>query len=79
MEHTPQRVKALQGHPVVKLACGASHSVVVTVSGSVWAWGSNAFGQLGLGEEPKKLRPTRVAGTPAGAAKAAVGLMATGV
>lgn len=70
MEHTPQRVKALQGHPVVKLTCGASHSVVVTVSGSVWAWGSNAFGQLGLGDEPKKLRPTRVAGMLAGDAKA---------
>ena len=95
MEHTPQRIKALQGHPVVKIACGGAvtvgwhcahlpnvladragrgggavspaqstgtHSFAVTVSGCVWAWGSNQFGQLGLGDEPKKLRPTVVTG-----------------
>ena len=27
MEHTPQRIKALQGHPVVKIACGGAVTV----------------------------------------------------
>ncbi|XP_022588093.2 ultraviolet-B receptor UVR8 [Cyclospora cayetanensis] len=33
----------------VAVACGESHCVALSASGRVYAWGSNAYGQLGLG------------------------------
>lgn len=37
---------------VVKVAFGARHAVAVTLDGRMWAWGSNASGQLGFDEGP---------------------------
>lgn len=45
----PKRVEELP--PVAGVACGASHSVAVTVNGDVYAWGANESGCLGLGRE----------------------------
>ncbi|TWW77365.1 putative E3 ubiquitin-protein ligase HERC3 [Takifugu flavidus] len=36
--------------PVIQVACGKSHSVALTKGGDVLSWGSNSFGQLGLGK-----------------------------
>uniref|UniRef100_H2S6M8 HECT domain-containing protein n=1 Tax=Takifugu rubripes TaxID=31033 RepID=H2S6M8_TAKRU len=36
--------------PVIQVACGKSHSVALTKGGDVLSWGSNFFGQLGLGK-----------------------------
>ena len=33
---------------VTKVACGWNHTLALTQDGTVMAWGSNAFGQLGL-------------------------------
>lgn len=33
--------------PVIAIAAGDNHTLAVTESGDVWAWGRNAFGQLG--------------------------------
>jgi alpha-tubulin suppressor-like RCC1 family protein len=38
------------------LGCGTYHTVVATSSGEVWAWGSNRFGQLGVGDMEKRYR-----------------------
>ena len=43
-------------------ACGADHTVVVTATGSVYTWGGNARGQLGLGDHDSRARPTAVHG-----------------
>ena len=43
-------------------ACGADHTVVVTATGSVYTWGGNARGQLGLGDQDSRARPTAVHG-----------------
>jgi len=32
-----------------KLAAGASHLVALKSDGTVWTWGANASGQLGIG------------------------------
>lgn len=46
---TPTLIQCLSGLPVRQLASGANHSLLVTPSGSVYAWGANSNGQLGLG------------------------------
>lgn len=45
----PQLVKGLKGIPLAQIAAGGAHSVVVSLSGAVYSWGKNDFGQLGLG------------------------------
>ena len=57
---SPTLVDCLAGVPLGGLACGANHSLVVTVSGAVFAWGSNSHGQLGLGDTEDRQVPTQV-------------------
>lgn len=45
----PRQVIALKGHIVTGIALAESHVLAVTHGGSVFAWGSNKYGQLGLG------------------------------
>ncbi|XP_068559753.1 uncharacterized protein [Cebidichthys violaceus] len=42
------------------LACGSSHSIVVTVDNKVFAWGNGTSGQLGDGERAVKDQPVEV-------------------
>jgi hypothetical protein len=42
---------------VVAVAVGAFHSAAVTKTGNVWTWGSNAFGQLGVGDQRPRSQP----------------------
>lgn len=40
------------GHPAVvepRIAAGSSHSLTIKADGSLYAWGSNEYGQLGIG------------------------------
>jgi alpha-tubulin suppressor-like RCC1 family protein len=46
-----------QGH-----RCRGVHSLALTESGEVYAWGSNERGQLGLGDTENRLTPTKVPG-----------------
>src|SRR5882724_7537036 len=41
-----------------KLAAGQNHSVALESDGTVWAWGSNASGQLGIGTTDASTHPT---------------------
>ncbi|KAL8450670.1 hypothetical protein Emag_003110 [Eimeria magna] len=36
---------------LLTVACGGSHTLALTLGGSLWVWGSNEKGQLGVGEE----------------------------
>ena len=51
-------VKDLIDDPIIKLAAGSMHSVALTKSGSVYVWGSNKEGQLGLGDEAEEVSYT---------------------
>src|SRR5262245_9693806 len=42
------------------LAAGSTHSLAVKTDGTVWAWGSNSFGQIGDGTNITRLVPTAV-------------------
>ena len=45
---TPVRVAGLEAHTAHCIACGESHMLAVIDSGSLAAWGSNEYGQLGV-------------------------------
>ncbi|TPP66240.1 hypothetical protein FGIG_03179, partial [Fasciola gigantica] len=45
----PQKLACLAGLPIRCIAAGGHHSAVLTMSGSVFTWGANKNGQLGLG------------------------------
>lgn len=45
----PKLVAALDGLRVVKIAAAENHTVCVTDQGLVFSWGSDRFGQLGVG------------------------------
>ena len=45
---SPMILKPLQDKRVVKIACGESHSLILTADADVYAWGRGFEGQLGL-------------------------------
>lgn len=47
---TPQLMQSLQGIPFAQLSAGGAHSFAITLSGAVFGWGRNKFGQLGLND-----------------------------
>jgi alpha-tubulin suppressor-like RCC1 family protein len=44
------------------IAAGEMHSLALRKNGSLWAWGHNNFGQLGIGDTTDRHEPTRVPG-----------------
>uniref|UniRef100_A0A673CB88 Uncharacterized protein n=1 Tax=Sphaeramia orbicularis TaxID=375764 RepID=A0A673CB88_9TELE len=47
--HSPEQVRSLCSVPVVEITAGGEQSFGLSVSGSVFSWGRNHRGQLGLG------------------------------
>jgi alpha-tubulin suppressor-like RCC1 family protein len=47
---------------VVQVAAGVDHGLAVMSDGTVWAWGTNDFGQLGDGTQTDRSTPVRVMG-----------------
>ncbi|MFL6589155.1 MAG: RCC1 domain-containing protein, partial [Chthoniobacterales bacterium] len=47
---------------ITKVASSYDHTLAIANDGTVWAWGYNAFGQLGDGTSDQKPTPVRVAG-----------------
>jgi len=60
----------------VSIAAGERHSLALKRDGSLWAWGWNRHGQLGLGDAAARGRPTRV-GDDSDWAEVATGLLYT--
>src|SRR5579871_978069 len=42
------------------IACGPFHTLALDSSGIVWAWGNNAYGQLGTGDTTNRTTPVPV-------------------
>jgi alpha-tubulin suppressor-like RCC1 family protein len=60
----PVAVRAETGQPfdgAVAIAIGLGHRLALRADGTVWAWGNNAFGQLGDGTTTHRTSPVRVA------------------
>eukprot|EP00928_Gymnodinium_smaydae_P033741 TRINITY_DN24092_c0_g1_i2.p1 TRINITY_DN24092_c0_g1~~TRINITY_DN24092_c0_g1_i2.p1 ORF type:complete len:196 (-),score=6.73 TRINITY_DN24092_c0_g1_i2:462-1049(-) len=47
-EREPSPITDLRAEIVVQIACGANHCLALSQSGSLFAWGHNKAGQLGL-------------------------------
>lgn len=45
---------------VITVSCGARHSTILTEDGSLFSWGWNKYGQLGLGDTIDRNIPSRV-------------------
>ncbi|GCB72637.1 hypothetical protein scyTo_0006396 [Scyliorhinus torazame] len=56
----PNRVKSLTGIPIAQIAAGGRHSFALSFSGTVFSWGKNSHGQLGLKDQDDKVSPCRV-------------------
>lgn len=56
-QHTPTRVVHLAGVPLAQVACGGCHSLALTPSGTIFAWGHNSFGQLGMNDQKDRSHP----------------------
>ncbi|KAF4663744.1 hypothetical protein FOL46_004602 [Perkinsus olseni] len=49
INQTPSIVRLTASHPIVQVACGSRHSLLLSDIGVVWACGDNKRGQLGVG------------------------------
>ena len=56
----PNPILTLQPLFIAQVRSGASHSFALTSSGSLFSWGRNTFGQLGLGDTKDRRVPTLV-------------------
>eukprot|EP00884_Botryococcus_braunii_P004691 jgi/Botrbrau1/14222/Bobra.0254s0011.1 len=54
------KVKALEGHSVVQISCGGTHTLALTQEGRIFAWGRGSFGRLGTGVEKDCFSPVEV-------------------
>ena len=56
----------MAGKTIVQIAAGADHSLALDSDGALYAWGSNAYGQLGNGTTTNSSVPVavKIAGTP---------------
>lgn len=57
-QETPQQVSTAATWQSV--STGSFHSLAIRQDGSLWAWGSNSFGQLGTGTTPVQSGPQQV-------------------
>ncbi|KAI5611802.1 putative E3 ubiquitin-protein ligase HERC4, partial [Silurus asotus] len=55
---TPQVIQSLQGIPFAQVSAGGAHSFALTMSGAVFGWGRNKFGQLGLNDNQDRCFPS---------------------
>ena len=50
---------------VLKVSTGGYHTCAIKNGGTLWCWGYNNYGQLGLGDTTQRSSPTQVAGVTA--------------
>ena len=59
-EYTPRRVDALHGKHIVQIATGREHTLALTDTGEVFAFGCNFNGQLGCGTSVMEILPVQM-------------------
>ncbi|XP_012252206.2 RCC1 and BTB domain-containing protein 1-like isoform X2 [Athalia rosae] len=56
----PTKVSALSGVVIEKVACGYAHTLALSDEGTLYVWGGNSYGQLGLGNKANASSPVKV-------------------
>lgn len=56
----PARVPIPNDCPVIQVSCGLHHTVVLLQNGEVYSFGSNIYGQLGVGNLTSHAGPVKV-------------------
>jgi alpha-tubulin suppressor-like RCC1 family protein len=59
LKSTPVNI-VVAGQSWVAVAAGASHTCAIAAGGSLWCWGDNTVGQLGIGSNELHSSPVRV-------------------
>ena len=57
----PTKVSGLNGVVIQKVVCGNAHTLLLSDDGSIYAFGSNSYGQLGTGSKANQTSPVRIA------------------
>ncbi len=55
-------VQAIGVSGVSALAGGSSHTIALKEDGTIWTWGNNSFGQLGIGTTSQSTTPVKLTG-----------------
>ena len=56
----PIKLNISNNTKIIKLVCGAGHSLVLTQAHKLFSWGCNVLGQLGLGDTKNRNVPTEI-------------------
>ena len=56
----PKQIRKLDGHHVIKIACGGYHTLVLTADNQLFAFGSAQYGECGSGDSQNCMNPTKV-------------------
>ena len=60
ISNEPRSVNVPDGLKVKAVSCGYSHTAIITEDGNLYSFGSNDYGQLGLGDNTNRDRPILV-------------------
>ncbi|XP_039591074.1 probable E3 ubiquitin-protein ligase HERC4 isoform X2 [Polypterus senegalus] len=56
-QSSPQHIRSLLGIPFGQIAAGGAHGFALTLSGAIFGWGRNNFGQLGVNDDKDRYAP----------------------
>ena len=62
----PTPIRAIKSHFIIGMASGKTHTAVIDESGRLLTFGSNKYGQLGVGDAKRHLKPCIVRGQLSG-------------
>ena len=60
MYDCPKMIDSFQGKHIHDIACGSSHSAVITSNGELYCWGQGDHGCLGHGDTLTQTKPKQV-------------------
>ena len=72
-QSTPTQVTLPQGKSVQNVIAGFYHTMATMTDGSLYAWGNNGYGQLGIGNTTNQTTPTLVSNISANANNGSLG------
>jgi alpha-tubulin suppressor-like RCC1 family protein len=70
--NSPARIETFSGWANVSSGSDSSHAIALRTDGTLWSWGYNAYGQLGLGDANNRNTPSQI-GTDSNWSKIAEG------